>query len=218
VTTEPRSPGPAAPEGDAIVLSGPPTSLRTTVTVENTSDARLAVRGATLHLDDGTAVVGTAAALIGAGATASLPIVATLDPSTAPGTYAAELEVGGARRSAVIRVRSTLSLSVSPGEVLAVAGRSPLALDVTNDGNVAIPLASRAVAATDDGRGQPGPEITLEIDNATTLEPGRSMTLEAHLQVPPGLDPARRHIARLPVGVADLVVIVLPHTDSESSS
>ncbi len=209
---------PATPPADAIVLSGPPTSLRTTVTVENTSEGRLAIRGATLHLDDGTPVPGTAAALIGAGATASLPVRVALDPTTAPGRYAAELEVSGARRSAVIRVQTHLSLSVSPGEVLAAVGRRSIALDVANDGNVAIPLAGRVIAATDDGRGEPGPEITLEVDNPTTLEPGTSVTLEAHLVVPKGLDPARRHVARVPVGVADLIVIVLPHTESETPS
>ena len=209
---------PATPPADAIVLSGPPTSLRTTVTVENTSEGRLAIRGATLHLDDGTPVPGTAGALIGAGSTASLPVRVSLDPTTAPGTYAAELEVSGARRSAVIRVQTELSLSVSPDEVLAVAGRRAIGIDVANDGNVAIPLAGRVIAATDDGRGEPGPEITLEVDNPTTLEPGDSVTLKGHLAVPKGLDPARRHVARLPVGVADLIVIVLPHTESETPS
>ena len=209
---------PATPPADAIVLSGPPTSLRTTVTVENTSEGRLAIRGATLHLDDGTPVPGTAGALIGAGSTASLPVRVALDPTTAPGTYAAELEVSGARRSAVIRVQTQLSLSVSPDEVLAVAGRRAIGIDVANDGNVAIPLAGRVIAATDDGRGEPGPEITLEVDNPTTLEPGDSVTLKGHLAVPKGLDPARRHVARLPVGVADLLVIVLPHTELENPS
>ena len=213
-----RSKRPATPPADAIVLSGPPTSLRATVSVENTSDGRLAVRGATLHLADGTPVAGAAGAVIGAGSTASLPVRVSLDPTTAPGTYAAELEVSGARRSAVLRVRSRLSLSVSPDEVLAVAGRQPIDLDVANDGNVAIPLARRVVAATDDGRGEPGPEVSLEVDNPTTLEPGGQVTLTGRLDVPEGLDPARRHAARVPVGVADLIVIVLPHTESETPS
>ncbi len=213
-----RSKRPATPPADAIVLSGPPTSLRATVTVENASEGRLAIRGATLHLADETPVPGTAAALIGAGSTARLPVRVSLDPTTAPGTYAAELEISGARRSAVVRVHSRLSLSASPDEVLAVAGRQAIGIDVVNDGNVAVPLAGRAVAATDDGRGQAGPEIALEVDNPTTLEPGASVALKGHLHVPEGLDPARRHIARVPVGVADLIVIVLPHTESETPS
>ncbi|WP_299444515.1 hypothetical protein [uncultured Phycicoccus sp.] len=208
----------SAPPTDAIVLSGPPTSLHATVTVENTSEGRLAVRGATLHLDDGTPVPGVAGAVISAGSTASLPVRVSLDPTTAPGTYAAELEVSGARRSAVIRVQTRLALSVSPDEVLAVAGRHPIDLDVANDGNVAIPLARRVVAPTDDGRGEPGPEVTLEVDNPTTLEPGDQVTLSGRLDVPHGLDPARRHAARVPVGVADLVVLVLPHTETETPS
>jgi hypothetical protein len=218
MATARRSKQPATPPADAIVLSGPPSSLRATVTVENTSEGRLAVRGATLHLDDGTPVPGTAAALIGAGSTASLPVRVSIDPTTAPGTYAAELEVSGARRSAVIRVQTHLSLTVIPDEVLAIAGRHPIGIDVANDGNVAVPIAGRVLAATDDGRGEPGPDVTLEVDNPTTIEPGGSVTLEGHLDVPQGLDPARRHVARVPVGVADLIVIVLPHTESETPS
>ena len=212
--SKPSAPHPA----DAIVLSGPPASLRTTVSVENVSQERLAVRGATLHLEEGTAVLGTAAALIGPGSTASLPVLVSLDPATAPGTYAAELEVSGGRRPAVVRVQAHLSLSVSPAEVLATPGRQPITLEVTNDGNVAVPVAGRALGATDDGRGRPGPDVTLEVGRPTTLRPGSSVTLEGHLDVPTGLDPARRHVARVPVGVADLIVIVLPHAGSETPS
>lgn len=213
----PRRSKPATPKPpDPIVLTGPPTRLRATVTVENTSDARLTVRGSALHLEGGRVATGTAAALIGPGTTASLPVVVPLDPLTSPGTYAAELEVSGARRAAVVHVEPHLSLEVSPGRILAVPGRQSVTLVVANHGNVAMPLAARVVARTDDGGPEPGPDVTLVFKAAVTVEPGGSATLTGRLEVPSTLDPARRHTATLPVGVADLSVIILPHRPSET--
>ena len=204
------------PAPEPVVLTGPPARLRTTVSVENASGARLAVRGSTLHLDAGP-VAGTAAAVIGPGATAALPVAVALDPSTPPGTYAAELEVSGARRPAVVRVEPHPSLHLSPPAVLAEPGRHPVTLVVTNDGNLAIPLAARVLAPTSDGRPEPGPDVALALEAAVTIPPGGSATLAGHLEVPDTLDPRRRHTASLPVGVADLSVIVLPRNASETT-
>src|SRR5579885_3342493 len=85
------------------VLTGPPGQLRTTVTVENTADRQVAVRAAALYGIGNEAVPTGVGAVIPAGATVSVPVSFSVDPATSPGEYAAELEVGGVRRPAVVR-------------------------------------------------------------------------------------------------------------------
>ena len=208
---------PAAPAEDAIVLSGPPGRLTTTVTVENTSGARLVVRQPTLHLD-GLSVTGSATAIIATGATASVPVTVPLAASTPPGRHEAEMELGGVRRPVVVTVVEHLSLELSPSRVLAAPGRQDVTLVVTNSGNVRMPLASRAMARTDDGGPDPGPDVALVLDAPIVVEPGQTLTLEARLEVPEELEPARRHIATIPVGTADLQVIILPRDATETTS
>ena len=66
-----------------------------------------------------------------------------LEPDTPPGEYPAEVEVGGIRREAVLRVEPDLSMHVSPRRMLAEVGRHPLTVTVANDGNLADPAGRR---------------------------------------------------------------------------
>ncbi len=208
----------AASRVEGIVLTGPPGQLRATVSVENAVDQRLAIRGLALHRAGYDAIAGSAAAVIAPGATAQVPVSVRLDPGTPPGDHVAEVEVGGLRRAVVLRVEPDLTLRVGPRRVLATEGDQPLTLTVSNDGNVAIPLAAVTRARTDDGGPDPGPDVVLTVVDPPALEPGTSASLTTTLTVPPGLDPTRRHTARLPVGTADLDVIILPRTASETPS
>jgi hypothetical protein len=207
-TTEP-------PPSDAIVLTGPPALLRATVSVENAVDQRVSVRGLTLHRSGREALTGAGAAVIAPGATAEVPVAFRLEPDTPPGDYPAEVEVGGIRREAVLRVEPDLSMHVSPRRVLAEVGEQELTITVANDGNLAIPLAAVVRARTDDGGPDPGPDVTLTLDAATTAAPGTTRVLRGSLSVPTELDPTRRHTARVPVGTADLDVIILPRDATE---
>src|SRR6478752_776604 len=90
-------------ERSALLVVGPPGQLRTTVTVENTAGQQVAVRAAALHREGEASVPGGVAALIPAGATATVPVSFALAPGTPPGEYAAEVEVGGTRRAATVR-------------------------------------------------------------------------------------------------------------------
>ena len=208
----------AAEPSGGIVLTGPPSQLRATVSVENAVDQRLAIRGVALHRQGQAAVAGSAAAVIAPGATAQVPISVRLDPSTPPGDHVAEIEVGGLRRAVVLRVEPDLALRVSPRRVLATEGDQPLTVTVSNEGNVAIPLAAVQRARTDDGGPDPGPDVVLTVTDPPVVDPGTTARVEARLLVPPDLDPTRRHTARLPVGTADLDVIILPRTASERPS
>ena len=101
-------------ERPALLVVGPPSQLRTTVTVENTAGQQVAVRAAALHREGESPVPGGVAALIPAGATATVPVSFALAPGTPPGEYAAEVEVGGTRRAATVRVEPHLAMRVSP--------------------------------------------------------------------------------------------------------
>ena len=203
------------PSAEAIVLTGPPGLLRATVSVENAVDQRVAVRGLTLHRSGQQAVTGAGAAVIAPGATARVPVSFRLEPDTPPGEYPAEVEVGGIRRDALLRVEADLSMHVSPRRVLAEVGSTDVTLTVTNDGNLPIPLAAVVRARTDDGGPDPGPDVTLTLTDPATAAPGTTTLLQGSLGVPDDLDPTRRHTARLPVGTADLDVIILPRDPSE---
>ncbi len=203
---------------EGIVLTGPPGQLRTTVSVENAVDQRLAIRGMALHRKGHEALTGSAAAVIAPGATAQVPVSVRLEPGTPPGDHFGEVEVGGLRRQAVLRVEPDLALRISPRRILAVEGDQALTLTVSNEGNVAIPLAAAQRARSDDGGPDPGPDVVLTFPDPPVLGPGATVQLVATVSVPPGLDPTRRHTALVPVGTADLDVIILPRTASERPS
>src|SRR6478736_6877641 len=207
---------PAEPD-DAVVLAGPPGRLTATVTVENLTADRLVVRRPTLHLD-GEAVTGAASAIIRAGRTVEVPVVVPLPATTPPGRHDAEMELGGVRHRVVVDVAPHFSLELSPRRVLAVEGSQDVALVVTNTGNVRMPLAAVTMARTDDGGPDPGPDVVLTLDAPVVVEPGGTVTLAARLEVPAGLEAARRHTASVPVGTADLDVVILPRDRSESTS
>lgn len=204
-------------ESAVIVLAGPPGQLRATVSVENAVDQRVTVRGLVLHREGEAPVSAPVTALIPPGATAEVPVTFRLDPRTAPGEHAAEVEVGGIRRHARIHVEPDPSARVSPHRVLALPGRQAVTLLLANTGNVDLPLARTTRARTDDGGPDPGPDVVLEVPDPPTVGPGETATVSGHLDVP-HLDPTRRHLARIPVGTADLEVIVLPRTASETPS
>lgn len=212
--SRPTSPSAAGPA--AIVLTGPPGRLQASVSVENTLDQRVTLRGLLLHREGHPAVSGAAAALLPPGSTVEVPVTFRLDPATPPGTHPAEVEMGGTRRPAVVVVEPRPSIHVSPGRVLADPGEQDLTLTVTNDGNVPIALATLSRARTDDGGPEPGPDVGLAIVDPPVLAPATTVTVPTRLQVPDGLDPTRRHVARLPVGTADLEIIILSRTASET--
>jgi len=63
---------------------------------------------------------------------------------------------------------------------------------------------------TSDGGKEPGPDITLTLKTPVILAAASTVTVHGRLSVPPSLEPTRRHTAKVPIGLADLEVIILP--------
>jgi hypothetical protein len=222
---EPQSPA----HDELISIAGPPGHLAAEITVENASDTSQAVGSPLLHLPDREPVEGAGASIIRPGETAAIRLSFEVDNTLAPGTYDAELELAGQRRPARVAVLSEISFWVEPTQVVVAPGRQDITLLLTNDGNVRMPLAALTLASavTDEpgparvapgeaGRGEAArggrraSDVALVLDEPAVVEPGQSLAVSGHLEIPEGLDPARRHIATIPVGVADLDVIILP--------
>ncbi|HEY6796273.1 MAG TPA: hypothetical protein VI248_16480 [Kineosporiaceae bacterium] len=215
-------PEPMTGRQQPLVLSGPPTALQAVVSVENGGARRLVVRGITVHRDGADPVLAQAVGVVAPGATTAMPLTASLPATTPPGDYPAEVEVAGSRRPVTLRVEAEWALQLTPRRMLAVPGVQPVQLVVTNLGNVAIPLAPLGRAALrrsdlpDGPPGDPpGPDVALRLDQPDVVEPGATLSLTGTLEVPDGLDPTRRLHARVPIGLADLDVIVLPRATEE---
>ena len=169
------------------------------------------------------------------GTTTVAPLHIDLGPAWPPGEVTGDLELGETRMPVSLVVEPVIALHLSPHEVLGVEGRWTVELTVTNEGNVAIPLARHTcgrfvahdsdpatvapAAPADAGRvtvapRETDPDLGLQAESRlakpVTLEPGDSRRLTVEVEVPAGLDPTRRHRAAVPFGPADLTVTVLP--------
>ncbi|MCU1658143.1 MAG: hypothetical protein JWO57_2799 [Pseudonocardiales bacterium] len=197
-------------EADPVVFAGPPTDIKAQLPLHNPGTERLAVRGVLIHRAEAASLATPLGVIVPSGAHISVPVSLTLPPETPPGEHAVEYEIAGERRPAVLRIEPSFGLRLSPPSVLAPVGASPVRIIVQNVGNVAIPLAEVTRGRTRDGGDDRGPDIELSLDQATTVAPGESVRITGSLSVPNDLDPHRRHEAAVPIGVADLTVVVLP--------
>lgn len=195
---------------DPLIFSGPPGRLRADLTVANTGDRRLAVRGLTVLRKGSPDLDVQAAALVPPGATASMQVTLPVEPGTSPGDYPAEVEVAGVRRVAVLRVEAVLSMSITPRQLIAEPGTQDVSIVAVNEGNVDLLLASVSKGRTSDGGKEPGPDVTLTLKAPAVLAAATTITLHGQLEVPASLEVARRHTASVPVGLSDLEVIILP--------
>jgi len=195
------------------VLTGPPSGLRASVAVHNAGDRRLSVRGGSVTSEQVSAQRARLGGTVAAGDTRDVPVSVQVAAVTPPGSYSAALEVGGVSRPATLRVEPDLDVRVSPRRLLATRGEQRVELRVTNAGNVAVTLAQLVRGSARSDGVISDLDVELHLDTSVTVEPGLAVDATGRLVVPDTLDPTRRHEARLPVGTADLVVVVLPTDD-----
>jgi hypothetical protein len=197
---------------DPLIFTGPPGRMCADVTIANTGGHRLAVRGLTVSRDESADVDVPTAALVAPGTTASMPVTVPMDPATSPGDYPAEVQVAGIRRAAVLRVDAELAMHIIPRRVLAEPGTHNVSFVAVNEGNVDLPLAMVTRGRTSDGGEEPGPDVTLTLREPIVLAAASTLSVHGRLKVPQSLEPTRRHTASVPVGLADLEVIILART------
>ena len=203
---------------EPLLLSGPPDGLRANVSLENASDKRVSVRGLVLRRDGADDLAVRFGAILPPASTTAVPLSIALPQTTPPGEYDALIEIGGQSRQVRLQVDPKISARLTPDQILAPPGTSRIGLRIVNQGNVDIPLAAVTRARTTDDGPDFGADVTLDLGQAVVLSPGSTLELTGTLTVPDDLDPTRRHEAPVPVGVCDLIVIVLPRDPDQPPS
>ena len=200
----------ALPDGEPVVFAGPPEALRARLPLCNDTDTRLSLRGALVEVAGLPAAQVSLVAVLVPGARTVAGAVLRLDPATPPGSYLGEVTLAGHRRPAQVVVLARASLAVVPGRVLVTEVATTITVVVRNDGNQALELAELVRADV----GDPPDESTVtgRLSGPATIEPGRTAVLALTVGLPAGLDPTRRHLARLPLGPAEIEVVVPPRT------
>jgi hypothetical protein len=136
-----------ADQSGPVVLHGGPGRLRGRIHLVNETDAPLATTAPLIIASTAAgdvSVTPTGSAVVAPGRTQPVLLRATIDPSTPPGVYDAEISFGGAPVSAVIQVIEEVSLRFSPASMVVdgTTGTEQLkTLLVTNTGNVALPVS-----------------------------------------------------------------------------
>lgn len=134
-----------------LVLSGPPTVLRGEFRLENRSDAKVIVRAPQMRPPTKRRAAAANALpesrvlmrriVMRARQSRPVPVSLSLDPTTPPGTYEAELDIDGQLRPVVIHVTEGLALSILPDDIVLPAQpgkKFERRIFVRNDGNVPI--------------------------------------------------------------------------------
>jgi hypothetical protein len=148
--------------GEPLVLVGPPRGVRGQFLIRNPTESRIIVRRP--HFRTAAARAKAAAALpeaglalrriiVRAGQSRPVPVALALPPGTPPGTYQAELDVEGERRSVVMYVTEDVSLSIEPSRIVLPnhAGEKVKRQVVfTNEGNVPLTVKSIGPVVLDD--------------------------------------------------------------------
>lgn len=146
--------------GQPLVLVGPPRDVRGEFRVRNTTARKVIVReprltpAVTRRAKTAAAALPEAALalrriVVRPGQARPVPVSLSLDPRTPPGTYHAELDVGGEQRAVVLHVTEDVALSIAPAELVlpnrgtGKAQKIQKQVVITNEGNV--PVTVKAV-------------------------------------------------------------------------
>lgn len=145
---------------EPLVLIGPPRGIRGEFRVQNPTERKIIVRQPLLKRAAAaprgkgakavTPIPEEALALrrivVRPGQSRPIPIALTLDPTTPPGTYEAQLDVDGEMRTVLMHVTEDASFSIAPDELVLPnrpGEKMQKQVVITNHGNV--PLSVRTI-------------------------------------------------------------------------
>jgi hypothetical protein len=137
-----------APEGEPLVLAGPPGQLTGQVDLHNPGDVNVVLRDAGLSDPNGVLTTRSwrqslSPLVLRPYQECRVPLTIAVDPTTPPGEYRAELELAGWSRPVVLHVVEVFALTVRPQlfVVMNIPGQPQRKrLIVTNEGNVAFSI------------------------------------------------------------------------------
>lgn len=149
-------------KGAPIVLAGEPRRLMGKVKLHNPAPDRVVLRGARLRgvpvphedrRDDIRDYSISLTAILAPNEKSAVPVRVAIDAQTPPGNYAAELLLGEFRYPVQLMVAETVSLSVTPSDIVIEnhpAERVDKRLFFTNDGNVPLKIGNIGAVVLDD--------------------------------------------------------------------
>jgi hypothetical protein len=149
-------------KGAPIVLAGEPRRLVGRVKLHNPAPDRVVVRGARLcgapapyesKRDEVQEYSISLTAILAPNEKSAVPLRVAIDAQTPPGDYAAELVLGEFRYPVQLLVAETVSLSVTPSEIVIEnhpAERLEKRLFLTNDGNIPLQVGNIGAVVLDD--------------------------------------------------------------------
>jgi hypothetical protein len=149
-------------KGAPIVLAGEPRRLVGRVKLHNPAPDRVVLREARLHgapppheakRDEVRDYSIALTAILAPNQKSAVPVRVAIDAQTPPGDYAAELVLGEFRYPVQLMVAETVSLSVTPSEIVIEnhpAERVEKRLFFTNDGNTPLQIGNIGAVVLDD--------------------------------------------------------------------
>ena len=133
----------ATPDDEPLVLAGPPAKLTGQIDLHNPTDVSVVVRDAGFNDPSGVLRArpgrqSFSPLVVRAHQQQRGPVTISLDPTTPPGEYRAEIELAGGTRPAVLHVTESIDLTVHPQSIVVMnqRGIQRRRVVVTNEGNV----------------------------------------------------------------------------------
>jgi len=158
-------------DDEPLVLAGPPGQLTGSIHLHNPGDAKVVLRDAGLRDPSGVLQLSSARhalkpVVLRPDQGGSVALSVAVDPTTPPGEYRAELDVGGHSPPVVLHVAEVVDLTVRPRSLVVtneVGVPQRKRLIVTNDGNVPFtPVSPARVDLLDDVRGDRVQRVAID--------------------------------------------------------
>ena len=142
-------------DDEPLVFYGPPNALRGSIRLQNQSDEKLKLRSIPLETDEIRGLTGAPlrhldlAVRLYPGQQIDAPATLQIDPTTPPGTYRGNMQLGDRRQAVVVHVTQIIDLRVEPTSVsFYTQGEFSFTQDfvIENAGNVPLRIGPKCLA------------------------------------------------------------------------
>jgi hypothetical protein len=225
--------------GRPLVFAGPPRHVRGELLVRNPGDEKVIVRQPLMRPATMTGRgKGKAQALqepavtlrrivVRARQDRQVPIALSLEPTTPPGTYHAELDVDGERREVLLHVTEDVAFTIEPSELVIPnrPGQKTIGAIVLDEELAhcralrgALADVGQTMKTLDDFIVALGhryhdlyDKLVLKVQNEpTTIEPGETSAIDLTISLPDKLEARGRYSAFAPISTQTLTFTLVP--------